>query len=185
MKMKAKISLLAGAIALAGMAYMPQASAIVVTIGAEDSIGLDSGPLAQGSSTSWFDFKVSGSTPFSLLATGNSIASSATRGVQLTSFNLYDSTRTSVVATGSFAPNGPKFFAALLTAEPLAAGTIYSLGVGYNALGSNPTGNNWSASLSTAPVPEPEEWAMMLVGTGLVGYQVRRKQNGLRKSALA
>jgi hypothetical protein len=28
----------------------------------------------------------------------------------------------------------------------------------------------------TPPVPEPEEWAMMLVGAGLVGYQVRRKQ---------
>jgi hypothetical protein len=28
----------------------------------------------------------------------------------------------------------------------------------------------------TAPVPEPEEWAMTLVGVGLVSYQVRRKQ---------
>ena len=28
----------------------------------------------------------------------------------------------------------------------------------------------------TAPVPEPEEWAMMLVGAGLVSFQVRRKQ---------
>ena len=28
----------------------------------------------------------------------------------------------------------------------------------------------------TAPVPEPEEWAMMLVGAGLVGFQVKRKQ---------
>ena len=32
----------------------------------------------------------------------------------------------------------------------------------------------------TAAVPEPEEWAMMLVGVGLVGFQVRRKQ---KKSA--
>ncbi len=27
-----------------------------------------------------------------------------------------------------------------------------------------------------APVPEPEEWAMMLLGFGLVGYQIKRKQ---------
>jgi hypothetical protein len=27
-----------------------------------------------------------------------------------------------------------------------------------------------------APVPEPEEWAMMLVGFGLVGWQAKRKQ---------
>jgi len=29
---------------------------------------------------------------------------------------------------------------------------------------------------SIPPVPEPEEWAMMLVGIGLVRFQVRRKQ---------
>jgi hypothetical protein len=28
----------------------------------------------------------------------------------------------------------------------------------------------------TTPVPEPEEWAMMLVGAGLVSFQVGRKQ---------
>ena len=30
--------------------------------------------------------------------------------------------------------------------------------------------------LITGPVPEPEEWAMMLLGFGMVGYQARRKQ---------
>ena len=33
-------------------------------------------------------------------------------------------------------------------------------------------------------VPEPEEWAMMLVGIGLVGYQVRRKQSALNRQAM-
>jgi hypothetical protein len=37
----------------------------------------------------------------------------------------------------------------------------------------------------TAAVPEPEEWAMMLVGAGLVSYQVRRKQKGLSQSTVA
>jgi hypothetical protein len=32
------------------------------------------------------------------------------------------------------------------------------------------------------PIPEPEEWAMMLVGAGLVGFQVRRKQRALRNA---
>ena len=30
-----------------------------------------------------------------------------------------------------------------------------------------------------APVPEPEEWVMLLVGAGLVGFQVKRKQQRL------
>jgi hypothetical protein len=30
--------------------------------------------------------------------------------------------------------------------------------------------------VTIAPVPEPEIWAMMAVGMGLVGYQLRRKQ---------
>ena len=30
-----------------------------------------------------------------------------------------------------------------------------------------------------SPVPEPEEWAMMLVAAGLVGFQVQRKQRRL------
>ena len=30
-----------------------------------------------------------------------------------------------------------------------------------------------------APVPEPEEWAMLLVGAGLVGFQVKRRQRRL------
>jgi hypothetical protein len=31
--------------------------------------------------------------------------------------------------------------------------------------------------VALAPVPEPEEWAMIMVGFGLVGFQVRRKKN--------
>ena len=31
-------------------------------------------------------------------------------------------------------------------------------------------------NLAIAAVPEPEEWAMMLVGFGIVGFQIRRKQ---------
>ena len=38
--------------------------------------------------------------------------------------------------------------------------------------------------VSLAPVPEPEEWAMMLVGAGLVSYQVRRKQAKLEQTKL-
>ena len=44
--------------------------------------------------------------------------------------------------------------------------------------GAHGTAGNYILSISenTAPVPEPEEYAMMLLGFGMVGYQLRRKQ---------
>ena len=36
--------------------------------------------------------------------------------------------------------------------------------------------------VTLAPVPEPEEWAMMLVGAGLVSFQVKRKQAKANKA---
>ncbi|MFZ4700902.1 MAG: PEPxxWA-CTERM sorting domain-containing protein [Candidatus Methylumidiphilus sp.] len=44
------------------------------------------------------------------------------------------------------------------------------------------TGNPITSS--TAPVPEPEEWVMMIAGIGLIGYQIRRKQKNLSQSSL-
>ena len=32
-----------------------------------------------------------------------------------------------------------------------------------------------TTTISAAPVPEPEEWAMMLVGSGLISWQLRRR----------
>jgi len=37
-------------------------------------------------------------------------------------------------------------------------------------------GNGRPLSLTVAAVPEPEEYAMMLLGFGMVGYQIKRKQ---------
>lgn len=42
-------------------------------------------------------------------------------------------------------------------------------------LGSGPLQNQGTYSVSVALVPEPETWAMMLIGVGLVGWQLRRK----------
>ena len=35
-----------------------------------------------------------------------------------------------------------------------------------------------------APVPEPEEYAMMLLGFGMVGYQIKRKQKQMAQAAI-
>jgi hypothetical protein len=36
--------------------------------------------------------------------------------------------------------------------------------------------NNWSAIAVAAPVPEPEEWALLLAGLPLVGWKLRNKK---------
>jgi hypothetical protein len=36
-------------------------------------------------------------------------------------------------------------------------------------------GGSFNGAISVSPIPEPETWAMMLVGAGLVGFQLRRR----------
>ena len=187
MMLKNKVSLLAGALALVGAMYLPQASATVTDLGtlsAEGSIGVSSGWLPKGGFLDWYDFKVGGTA--SLIASGNSVTfAGGNKGTQITSFDLYEGDHTTLITPGSVstlpAGNG-SFYATLLTYSPLVAGHAYSIEVNGVAKSAN---GNYSLSLSTAPVPEPEEWAMMLVGAGLVGYQVRRKQKGLNQSSVA
>ena len=59
-----------------------------------------------------------------------------------------------------------------------AGGHMY-LAVGGIATGTD--GGLYSGSISVTPVPEPEVWAMMLVGMGLVGFRLRHRSK--RESA--
>lgn len=43
------------------------------------------------------------------------------------------------------------------------------------SIGPTFTANGSSYGITVAAVPEPEVWAMMLIGVGLIGYQLRRK----------
>jgi hypothetical protein len=45
----------------------------------------------------------------------------------------------------------------------------------------NQTSGFWNAKMNVATVPEADTWVMLLVGAGLVGYQLRRKQNALNQ----
>ncbi|MDP2031740.1 MAG: FxDxF family PEP-CTERM protein [Thiobacillus sp.] len=49
----------------------------------------------------------------------------------------------------------------------------YTLKVGGNSVGTN--GAFYSVAAVTVPVPEPETWAMLLAGLGLVGLRLRQK----------
>ncbi len=66
-----------------------------------------------------------------------------------------------------------------LSTGVLAAGSYY-LQVDGSVLGS--AGGKYSADIALAPVPEPETYAMMLAGLGLLGFTARRRK---QKAALA
>jgi hypothetical protein len=66
--------------------------------------------------------------------------------------------------------------------QPQTNWTQYSfnlIGTGSNTIsfsGYSSSGYNLLDDINVHAVPEPEEWAMMLLGFGLVGYQIKRKQ---------
>jgi len=76
------------------------------------------------------------------------------------------------VAMGSFSTGGYSF-------ADLAPGN-YSLGIS----GSNRLFGGYAAFYSVAAVPEPETWLMIIIGMGLVAFQLQRKQKSLRQQSL-
>ena len=177
MMLSKKVSLLAGAVALVGAIYMPQASATTYNIGSitnEDSTGAAATVLSAGSFSDWFKFTVTGG-PAVFTGTGNSATTTSTIGTEIKTFDLYNASNVKI-ASASFSSavvGKGNTYAAILSYAPLNAGEEYSINVKGTVLAGK---GNYGLSLSTAPVPEPEEWAMMLVGAGMVGFQVRRKQ---------
>jgi hypothetical protein len=181
MKMKAKIGLLAGVIALMGVAYLPQASADVYTLPGSPLAVPGYGSIAysvasQGTFTDWLNFSVQSDAKvggtLSSIVTGTS---PNLTGISLTSFELYSGSGPNpgaLLGSGAvFDLNGTYF--ANLSSVALSASQAYTLKVVGFANSANAT---YSGGINVVAVPEPEEWAMMVVGVGLVGYQVRRKQ---------
>jgi hypothetical protein len=46
-------------------------------------------------------------------------------------------------------------------------------------------GGFWGAKMAVTAVPEADVWMMLLIGVGLVGYQLRRKQQSLKHPPFA
>jgi hypothetical protein len=40
---------------------------------------------------------------------------------------------------------------------------------------------SWTGTMTVAAVPEADVWLMLLIGAGLIGYQLRRKQRSLQQ----
>ncbi len=119
-----------------------------------------------------FSFTVPGST---------SVAASVISGfdtnsmfqVAFTGFELFDSAGGPALATG-FTAGG---FFATLPSLSITAGTTYDLVVTGNLIGAAP--GSYAGNVNISPVPEPETYAMLLVGLGLVGFAARRRKASL------
>jgi hypothetical protein len=89
--------------------------------------------------------------------------------VSFTTFSLINQSNNQTV-TGTI---GPSYFA-YLGAGGLTANTHYAL----NVIGtvSSLTGGSYNGSITVTPVPEPQTWAMMLGGLGLIGFMSFRRR---------
>lgn len=130
---------------------------------------------AYGSNSHYYDisygpFGYQGIVISSLSITGPSISTSAAGSDTLSS-------STPSASFGSFTIPQQDFFnsAANLNNVLLTPGT-YTLTVSGTSIGSTPTSYTGNLNLIAAPVPEPEEWAMMMLGFPLMGWVARRKQ---------
>lgn len=98
--------------------------------------------------------------------------------------SLYDGAN-NVVAGLSFSSSGmvgsPLSVDQLTLDTTLAAGA-YTLKLKGNSWGQ--AGGLYSYALVAQPVPEPEAWAMMLAGLGLVGFALRRRNAGKTRSSV-
>jgi hypothetical protein len=91
---------------------------------------------------------------------------------------IFDSTNTSYA---SFVQAGDADHLTLPTGTYFAVDS-YTLKIGGTATGS--AGAMYTIAAVTAPVPEPETWAMLLVGMGLVGLRALQKAKTSSRPAL-
>ena len=116
-----------------------------------------------------FTFDVTGS-PLEFSASLTSTANKVNGGLNISSFSLFTSTGT-LIGTGTGTVGQVDRFS--VSNDVLGVGSYY-LQVGGNVLSTS--GARFDGNISLSPVPEPETYAMMLAGLGLVGFAARRRK---------
>lgn len=122
--------------------------------------------------TSTFSDVFTVTLPFDVASGGASITSGFNVlgfNVFVDSFSLVDTTTATTVASGIGGST------AVFSFGPLSGIDSYQLLVDGHIIGANNSGS-YSGNLQISPVPEPETYAMMLVGLGLVGFSLFRKE---------
>lgn len=99
---------------------------------------------------------------------GSNVISLGGGGVVFTAFNLYESAN--LIATGIL--NGADWFLSFAGGATPGNYTLNMAGYKLSTATASYAGN-----ISISPVPEPETYAMLLAGLGLIGFSIRRRKN--------
>jgi hypothetical protein len=185
MKLYLKIGVLLTAGAMFGSVHANEFN-IATASNLSINLGVNPGPgdlysvlhTNQGNFNDIYQFSVT--KPSSADAAYASLAFLTIYNLSPTSFNLYSQSG-ALIRTGSLAaiPGGT---AGVLSASRLSTGSYYYAFTG-TVVGSS--GGSYMLSQTTAPVPEPSTYALMLMGLLGVGYAVRHKKRWLPQPATA
>lgn len=108
----------------------------------------------------------------------NTISLDNNRSFSFSAFNLYSAynevtnTLSGLISTGTFSTVAPLEIASLNFSSLAAPATYY-----LNVIGSATTTASYAGNINISPVPEPETYAMMLAGLGLIGFSARRRKS--------
>ena len=139
------------------------ASAAITSVSSGDGIAF-AGTAQRGAFSEQFDFNLSDDS-----VVDGVLFTSLTNMVSLSFKSIADATWTTI-ETG-ITPNSFTTFS--LSGAALSSGDyLFQIaGIGLGSPGSN---RAFAGTLSVAPVPEPEMWAMIGIGSLLIGYQLKR-----------
>ncbi len=119
--------------------------------------------------TDWLDFTLPAGSSGN--GASNVISLTTTGAVTFSKFELWDTANSSLISSGSTGGS-----TSYLSFSGGAVPGAYELRVDGSSSSSGP--NAYAGSVVISPVPEPETYAMLLAGLGLIGFTARRrKQN--------
>lgn len=160
-----------------------------VTLGSQVSFNVNVTGLGSGIALGAYDINIGfnpGLLTYSGIAFGNQLDLSGLGSVQAVTpgSGMVEVAEVSLDSISDLNTlQAPAFRLATLSFQTLALGNSSPITLSVNALGDafgkSITASVQNGSVSVVAVPEPEEYMMLLLGFGLVGFQVKRKQKRL------